>query len=106
MVVGAPPPVHYSDNASAFCDLLIAPVMDNRFLFQELRRFVHFRPLFFIPMPQTFRYPVSVGTDFPFGSHLFPLFALHGYYIKEGFVHNKGLCVLACYIQASHSTQK
>jgi hypothetical protein len=37
---------------------------------------------------------------------LFPLFALQGYYMKEDFVHNKGLCVLACYIQASHSTPK
>ena len=35
---------------------------------------------------------------------LFPLFALQGYYIKEDFIHNKGLCVLSCYIQ--HSTSK
>lgn len=37
---------------------------------------------------------------------LFPLFALQECCIKEDFVHNKGICVLACYIQASHSTPK
>lgn len=86
MVVESPPSIHYSDNASAFCDLLIAPVVDNRFLFQELRRFVHFILLCFTPMPQTFRYPVSVATDFPFCSHSVPSLRLTGILYK-GILH-------------------
>ena len=60
-----------------------APVVDNRFLFQQFRRFVHFRLLFFSPMPQIFSYPVSVGTDFPFNSHSVPSHCLTGMLYKR-----------------------
>ena len=83
MVVESPPTVHYSDNASTFCDLLIAPVVNNRFLFQELQRFVHFRFIFFTHVTQTFRHPASVGTAFPFGSHSVPPLHLSGILCKR-----------------------
>lgn len=83
MIVESPPSIHYSDSASAFCDLHISPVVDNRFLFQELRRFLHFILLYFTPMPQTFRYRVSVETDFPFGSYSVPSLRLTGILYKR-----------------------